>query len=106
VVRKEVSMDNHYLTIFKSVYDHLQTRTASLGMVHTSKGFDQREIRNIVRELERKGLAMKVEKRRCKTAGALAWYYTTNPKLFPVLGEPPKSNTIAGVCQPKKRRAV
>jgi len=95
--------DNHYLTIMKSVYDYLQTHTASMGMIHQAKGFPQKEVKNFVRELERKGLVSKVEKRRCKRVGSIAWYYTSKKKLFPEPGKAPKSNTIIGACLNSKK---
>lgn len=91
-------MVTKYMIELKGVYDYLQNHTSSRGMIQRATGYAHKDITKYIRELGRKGLLQRVEKRTCERSGSQAWYFTSNRTMFPEAGKMPKLNTIIGMC--------
>lgn len=76
-------------TQLKTIFNYLQTHTATASMVTAATGIPQKCITRYKRDLEDRGLLYEIRKEKCKHTGCKAWYLTTNPELFPETNQPP-----------------
>ena len=68
----------------KTIFNYLQSHTATASMVADATGVPQKSICRYKRDLQKKGLLYEVKKGFCELTKFRAWYLTTNPDLFPM----------------------
>ena len=67
----------------KTIFNYLQSHTATASMVADATGVPQKSICRYKRDLQKRGLLYEVKKGFCELTKFRAWYLTTNPDLFP-----------------------
>ena len=67
----------------KTIFNYLQSHTATASMVADATGVPQKSICRYKRDLQKRGLLYEVKKGLCELTKFRAWYLTTNPDLFP-----------------------
>lgn len=68
----------------KTIFNYLQSHTATASMVADATGVPQKSICRYKRDLQKRGLLYEVKKGFCELTKFRAWYLTTNPDLFPM----------------------
>ncbi len=68
----------------KTIFNYLETNTATNTMVSKATGIPQKNICRIKRSFELLGMLQEVERRFCKITGHRASYLTTNKALFKI----------------------
>lgn len=81
--QKEPAKATVHTTQLQTIFAYLESHTATASMVTAATGVVQKNICRYKRDLEKAGRLAEVRKAPCKITGRLAWYLTTNPKLFP-----------------------
>lgn len=66
----------------KTIFNYLQSHTATASMVADATGVPQKSICRYKRDLQKRGLLYEVKKGLCELTKFRAWYLTTNPDLF------------------------
>lgn len=64
------------------IYKYLKTHVATASMVAKETGIPQKNICRYKRSLEQSGLLCQTKKAYCHETGFMAWYLTTDNKLF------------------------
>ena len=77
------SKDKVSTTQLKTIFNYLQSHTATASMVADATGVPQKSICRYKRDLQKRGLLYEVKKGFCELTKFRAWYLTTNPDLFP-----------------------
>ena len=67
----------------KTIFNYLQSHTATASMVADATGVPQKSICRYKRDLQKRGLLYEVKKGLCELTKFRAWYLTTNKDLFP-----------------------
>lgn len=77
------SKDNLHVTQLRTIFQYLQTHTATASMVTEVTGIPQKCITRYKRDLEKVGRLWEVTKTFCEHTGHRAWYLTTDPEKAP-----------------------
>lgn len=74
---------SQHKTQLQTIFEYLETHTATASMVTAATGVVQKNICRYERDLEKAGRLAEIKKAPCKVTGFLAWYLTTDKKQFP-----------------------
>ena len=83
VITTTQNKDKVSTTQLKTIFNFLQSHTATASMVADATGVPQKSICRYKRDLQKRGLLYEVKKGLCELTKFRAWYLTTNPDLFP-----------------------
>lgn len=84
IIITKQSKDKVSTTQLKTIFNYLQSHTATASMVADATGVPQKSICRYKRDLQKRGLLYEVRKGICELTKFRAWYLTTNPDLFPM----------------------
>jgi Fic family protein len=82
-LHKEQSKGKERANQIKTIFQYLETHTATASMVSKATGVPQKNICRYKRDLEKAGALAEIKKEDCKLTGFKAWYLTTDKNLFP-----------------------
>jgi S-adenosylmethionine:diacylglycerol 3-amino-3-carboxypropyl transferase len=82
-LQKQQGKGTEHTNQIKTIFQYLETHTATASMVSKATGVPQKNICRFKRDMEKAGTLAEIKKDTCQLTGFKAWYLTTNKNLFP-----------------------